>query len=74
MSYLEDEMKEHYKDRIDYGANKWTAFRMLQTNLEEKEFSAEEIQLLAAIINDIVDKHGGSKEEVFRALYKGYQL
>ena len=47
---------------------------MLQTNLEEKEFSAEEIQLLAAIINDIVEKHGGSREEVFRALYKGYQL
>ena len=74
MSYLEDEMKEHYKDRIDYKANKWTAFRMLQTKLEEKEFSAEEIQLIAAIVSDIVDKHGGSKEEVFRALYKGYQL
>ncbi|MCG3216263.1 MAG: hypothetical protein KAS63_06070 [Candidatus Heimdallarchaeota archaeon] len=74
MSYLLDEIKEHYKDRIDFEANKWTASRKLQENLEKADFSAEEIQLLAAIILDIVEKHGGSKEEVFRALYKGYRM
>ncbi len=46
----------------------------LQEELDEREFTAEEIQLIAAIIIDIINKHGGSKEEVFRALYKGYNL
>jgi hypothetical protein len=69
-----DELKERYEERIDFTANKWTALRKLQEELEAKEFTAEEIQLLGAIIIDIIAKHGGSKEEVFRALYKGYNL
>ena len=74
MSYLFDEIKEKYRDRIDPGLNKWTIMRNLQDKLEEKEFSAEEIQLMTEIIIDIVNKHGGSKEEVFQALYKGYRI
>ncbi len=74
MSYLQDEIRDRYEGRVDPQANKWTAFRILQKNLEEFEFDAEEIQLLGAIISDVVNKHGGSKEEVFRALYKGYKM
>lgn len=74
MSYLFDEIKDKYKDRIDPGINKWTTLRNLQNKLEENDFSAEEIQLMTEIIIDIVNKHGGSKEEVFRALYKGYRM
>ena len=74
MSYLLEEIKEHYKDRIDPGINKWTALRKLQKSLEDNEFDAREIQLLEAIISDVVKKHGGSREEVFRALYKGYRM
>ncbi len=69
-----DEIKDRYEGRINFEANKFTALRKLQEELDEREFSAEEIQLLAAIIIDIISKHGGSKEEVFRALYKGYNL
>ena len=69
-----DEIKDRYEGRIDFGANKFTALRKLQEELDEREFTAEEIQLLAAIVIDIINKHGGSKEEVFRALYKGYNL
>lgn len=74
MSYLLDEIKEFYKDRIDPGINKFTAMRKLQDNLEETGFDAKEIQLLSAIISDVITKHGGSREEIFRALYKGYKL
>ena len=74
MSYLLDEIKEYYKDRIDPGINKFTAMRKLQDDLEQNGFDAKEIQLLSAIITDVVQKHGGSREEIFRALYKGYQL
>lgn len=74
MSYLLDEIKEFYKDRIDPGINKFTAMRQLQSNLEEAGFDAKEIQLLSAIISDVIKKHGGSREEIFRALYKGYKL
>ena len=74
MSYLQDEIRDRYEGRVDPQANKWTAFRTLQNNLEEFEFDAEEIQLLGAIISDVINKHGGSKEEVFRALYKGYKM
>ncbi len=74
MSYLMDEIKDRYEGRIDFGANKFTALRKLQEELDERDFTAEEIQLIAAIIIDIINKHGGSKEEVFRALYKGYNL
>ena len=69
-----DELRDRYEGRIDFGANKFTALRKLQEELDEREFTAEEIQLMAAIIIDIINKHGGSKEEVFRALYKGYNL
>ena len=69
-----DEIKDRYEGRIDFGANKFTALRKLQEELDERDFTAEEIQLIAAIIIDIINKHGGSKEEVFRALYKGYNL
>jgi hypothetical protein len=74
MSYLLDEIKEYYKDRIDPGINKFTAMRKLQDDLENNGFDAKEIQLLSAIINDVIQKHGGSREEIFRALYKGYRL
>lgn len=74
MSYLLDEIKEYYKDRIDPGINKFTAMRKLQDDLEQNGFDAKEIQLLSAIITDVVQKHGGSREEIFRALYKGYKL
>ncbi len=74
MSYLNDEIRDRYEGRVDHQANKWTAFRILQKNLEEFEFDAEEVQLLGAIISDVINKHGGSKEEVFRALYKGYKM
>ena len=74
MSYLQDEIRDRYEGRVDPQANKWTSFRILQKNLEEFEFDAEEIQLLGAIISDVINKHGGSKEEVFRALYKGYKM
>jgi len=74
MSYLMDELKDRYEGRIDFGANKFTALRKLQDELDIHEFTAEEIQLIGAIIIDIINKHGGSKEEVIRALYKGYQL
>ena len=69
-----DEIKDRYEGRIDFEANKFTALRKLQEELDEHEFTAEEIQLMAAIIIDIIQKHGGSKEEVFRALYKGYNI
>lgn len=74
MSYLQDEIRDRYEGRVDHHANKWTAFRLLQKHLDEFEFDAEEIQLLGAIISDVINKHGGSKEEVFRALYKGYKM
>ena len=74
MSYLQDEVRERYSGRVDPKANRWTAFRILQNNLEEFDFDAEELQLLSAIISDVINKHGGSKEEVFRALYKGYKM
>jgi len=74
MSYLLEEIRELYKDRIDPGINKFTALRKLQDDLVENGFDAKEIQLLSAIISDVVTKHGGSREEVFRALYKGYKL
>ncbi len=74
MSYLIDELKDRYEGRIEFSANKWTALRKLQDELEQRDFTAEEVQLLGAIIIDIINKHGGSKEEVFRALYKGYNL
>ena len=74
MSYLIDELKDRYEGRIEFGANKFTALRKLQEELDKREFTAEEIQLIGAIIIDIINKHGGSKEEVFRALYKGYNL
>ncbi|MHA1667553.1 MAG: hypothetical protein ACTSX6_02580 [Candidatus Heimdallarchaeaceae archaeon] len=74
MSYLIDEIREIYKDRIDPKENRWAAFRNLQKVLEGKNFDAKDLQLFGAIISDIIDKHGGSKEEVFRALYKGYRL
>lgn len=69
-----DEIRDRYEGRIDFEVNKFTALRNLQEELDKREFTAEEIQLLAAIIIDIINKHGGSKEEVFRALYKGYKL
>ena len=74
MSYLYDEIREFYEDRIDPGINKFTAMRKLQGNLEENGFDAKEIQLLSAIISDVIKKHGGSREEIFRALYKGYKI
>ncbi|MHA1224116.1 MAG: hypothetical protein ACTSP3_12875 [Candidatus Heimdallarchaeaceae archaeon] len=74
MSYLIDEIREIYKDRIDPKENRWAAFRNLQRILESKNFDTKDLQLLGAIILDIIEKHGGSKEEVFRALYKGYKL
>lgn len=74
MSYLIDEIKDRYEGRIVFGSNKFTALRNLQDELDKHEFTAEEIQLIGAIVIDIINKHGGSKEEVFRALYKGYQL
>ena len=69
-----DEIKNRYEGRIDFEVNKFTALRRLQDELDKNDFTAEEIQLIGAIIIDIINKHGGSKEEVIRALYKGYNL
>ena len=70
MSYLKDELKDRYEGRIDFEANKFTALRKLQEEFDKHEFTAEEIQLVGEIIIDLLNKHGGSKEEIFKELNK----
>jgi len=70
MSYLKDELKNRYEDRINFEANKFTALRKLQEEFDKNEFTAEEIQLIGELIIDIINKHNGSKEEIFKTLNK----
>jgi hypothetical protein len=54
--------------------NIYSAYRMLRESLLECDFNAEEVQLLDALIVDVLNKKNGNKSHVIESLRIGYEL
>ena len=63
------EIKEEKREKFNPAPNKYYAIRKLSEFLENFEYTAEEIDLLKTLIEEIVQRNNGSLEPVLKCLY-----
>lgn len=61
---------EHYRTNLNIDRNPYTVFREFSAFLVGKGFTTIEIQLLRCLIQDIVNRNHGYRDEIFKMLFK----